>query len=417
MSSSKCKWICFKKILLIGNTNTGKTTLCSYLASASSESVHKAQTITKTLTMSSCAFDAAIPQKDDMQSTDDKMYINITVVNYNYYHNYTDKQSFEYSLFFDNDLVIFAIDLTDASSLQYVNEFVSSNANALQVNKFLLLCTKHDLTNDVRVTPSAVQQFQNEVDKEFPIMNISLTHKKHTTPLITFIADSLYNSFEFELSNHLKFQFPIAATTAVNASSMLVSDSLGDDDDYHHHETKTLNVFLMGDDAVGKKTFMKRFFNIDDTSKDVDVLRTYVKIETMKYRLDIWNMSTDKLNEQMFRKASAFIMMFDLTRKSSFEQCESLYNKIIDVKGSEFKVWMVGNKIDMNERAVQMEMVDEMKYEKKIAYAEISALCNINVYDLVLTVTLDAYQDNKMGPSSFVIDKHHEPPSKKSDCC
>ena len=414
MSSSKCKWICFKKLLLIGNTNSGKTTLCSYLANASTESVHKAQTITKTNTISSCAFDAAIPQKDDMQSTDDKMYINITVMNYNYYHSYSDKLSFEYSLFFDNDLVIFAVDLTDASSLQYVNEFLTSNANALQLNKFLLLCTKNDLTNDIRITPSAVQQFQNELDKEFPIMNISLTHKKNITPLISFIADSLYNSFEFELSNHLKFQFPIAATTAVNASFVLVNDSLNDDD---HHETKTLNVFLLGDDGVGKKTFMKRFFNIDDTSKDIDVLRTYVKIETMRYRLDIWNMSMNRLNEQMFRKASAFIVMFDLTRKSSFELCDTLYNKIIDMKGSEFKVWLVGNKIDVNEREVSMEMVNDMKYEKRIAYAEISALCNINVYDLILTVTLDAYQNNKMGPSSFVIDKHHEPLSKKGACC
>ena len=415
MSSSKCKWICFKKLLLIGNTNCGKTTLCSYLANASSESVHKAQTITKTNTISSCAFDAAIPQKDEMQSTDDKMYINITVMNYNYYHSYSDKLSFEYSLFFDNDLIIFVVDLTDASSLQYVNEFLTSNTNALQLNKFLLLCTKNDLTDDIRITPSEVQQFQNEVDKEFPIMNISLTHKKHITPLISFIADSLYNSFEFELSNHLKFQFPIAATTATNASFLLVNDSLLNDDD--HHETKTLNVFLLGDDGVGKKTFMKRFFNIDDTSKDVDVLRTYVKIETMRYRLDIWNMSMNRLNEQMFRKASAFIVMFDLTCKSSFELCDTLYNKIIDMKGSEFKVWLVGNKIDVNEREVSMEMVDDMKYEKRIAYAEISALCNINVYDLILTVTLDAYQNNKMGPSSFVIDKHHEPLSKKGGCC
>jgi GTPase SAR1 family protein len=310
--------------------------------------------------------------------------------------------------------VIFVVDLTDASSLQYVNEFLTSNANALQLNKFLLLCTKNDLTNDIRITPSAVQQFQNELDKEFPIMNISLTHKKNITPLISFIADSLYNSFEFELSNHLKFQFPIAATTAVNASFVLMNDSLNDDD---LHETKTLNVFLLGDDGVGKKTFMKRFFNIDDTSKDIDVLRTYVKIETMRYRLDIWNMSMNRLNEQMFRKAGAFIVMFDLTRKSSFELCDTLYNKITDMKGSEFKVWLVGNKIDVNEREVSMEMVNDMKYEKKIAYAEISALCNINVYDLILTVTLDAYQNNKMGPSSFVIDKHHEPSSKKGGCC
>ena len=85
MSSSKCKWICFKKLLLIGNTNCGKTTLCSYLANASSESVHKAQTITKTNTISSCAFDAAIPQKDEMQSTDDKMYILTKIMQYRAY--------------------------------------------------------------------------------------------------------------------------------------------------------------------------------------------------------------------------------------------------------------------------------------------------------------------------------------------
>ena len=407
MSLSKCKWICFKKILLIGNANSGKATLCSYLANSSSERVHKSQTISSTSTISSCAFDALVPQNDDMQSTDDKMYINITVVNYNYFRSYPDKTSFEYSLFFDNDLVIFAADLTDPASLQYVSEFFSLNTNALHLSKFLLLCTKHDLTNDVRITPSAVEQFKNELDKEFPTMNISLTNKKHITPLIEFIADALYNSFEFALSSHLKFQFPITATA--NAASL---DDLKD-----QHETKALNVFLLGDDGVGKKTFMKRFFNVDESRKDVDVLRTYVKIETTKYRLDVWNMSLDRLNEHMFRKASAFIIMFDLTRKSSFELCNSLYNKIVDVKSSEFKVWMVGNKIDAEQREVQMEMVNDVKYERKIAYAEISALRGINVYDLILTVTLDAYQDNKMGPSSFVIDKHHEPVSNKSNCC
>ena len=80
-----------------------------------------------------------------------------------------------------------------------------------------------------------------------------------------------------------------------------------------------------------------------------------------------------------YRKASAVLIVFDLTNKYSFDQC-SYWVKEIDLKGNPHSLKiLVGNKSDLLEKNINSEEIICFSKENELLYMEVSAKNGHNV--------------------------------------
>ncbi|KAG9478951.1 hypothetical protein GDO78_012558 [Eleutherodactylus coqui] len=101
-------------------------------------------------------------------------------------------------------------------------------------------------------------------------------------------------------------------------------------------------------------------------------------------KLQIWDTAGQErfhtLSVSYFRGAHGFILVYDITNSSSFENT-SLWMKDIKMKaGEEVEVVLLGNKCDReDEREVSKERGEKLAWEYGIPFFETSARENINI--------------------------------------
>ena len=144
-------------------------------------------------------------------------------------------------------------------------------------------------------------------------------------------------------------------------------------------------LLLLGESNVGKTSIILRYienlFNESNTSTcGIDVKCKYVTCENKKIRLDIWDTAGQErfrgLTKNYFRGAHAFILVYDITNKDSFDK---LKNWIKDAKekiedDKSYKMAVVGNKKDCDKkREVSFQTLKEFGESNDVIFSEVSA--------------------------------------------
>ncbi len=150
-----------------------------------------------------------------------------------------------------------------------------------------------------------------------------------------------------------------------------------------------LKLITAGDYAVGKTSLVKRFlgqgFSLDyGATVGVECIqKSYKDKEGHFVDLSIWDLAGQILYRDLAkdyaRGADLIIIVYDVTRKESFDNVEGWYKTIFDVveagKSKEITPCMIiGNKIDLRDRRV-VTMDDGIKLSEKLdsLYVETSA--------------------------------------------
>jgi small GTP-binding protein len=152
-----------------------------------------------------------------------------------------------------------------------------------------------------------------------------------------------------------------------------------------------INITLMGDKYVGKTSILfqytaNRFNNYykntifkEDSTKDIF-------IKNKKYFLFINSLSGDSLYQgnylRIYEITDFFLLVFDLTNKSSFIKIKDILEKeIIDhiglIKNDFSNLLLIGNKCDIDIKEVTSQEITEFCNKYKIEYFEISAKNNL----------------------------------------
>ena len=94
------------------------------------------------------------------------------------------------------------------------------------------------------------------------------------------------------------------------------------------------------------------------------------------------------VNENYYNKADCCLLVYDITDRSSFEECKNYYNPKIREKCKEnVKIVLVGNKNDLtDQRVITPEEVEEFALENNYIFMETSCLKNTNVQDAFSTL-------------------------------
>ena len=195
-------------------------------------------------------------------------------------------------------------------------------------------------------------------------------------------------------------------------------------------------IALIGDASTGKTSILLRFIDdsfTEDTKSTIGVDFKYVslELESDTYgKMQIWDTCGSErfksLTTSFIKTCTAFILVFDLTRQSTFNNLEQ-WIKIINENTSPKFMILIGNKNDLvEEREVKKELVLNFCKDKYFNYMEISAKSNNNIERMFKEVAYQLFKGAQKNKNSKTvsdsggftnIQNQKEGEKKKGGCC
>ncbi|XP_058487104.1 uncharacterized protein rab44 [Solea solea] len=190
-------------------------------------------------------------------------------------------------------------------------------------------------------------------------------------------------------------------------------------------KSRVFNVMLVGDSSVGKTSFLKRAqsgkFSSDlPSSLGIDSYRWTVVVDGKPVVLQLWDTAGQErfrsITRQVFHRAQAFLLMYDISSSESFSAVSYWANCIQEGAAENVTILLLGNKSDCAERQIKPEEGETLSKEYNFDFMECSAATGENVIQTLETVARILKQNADTREESMVL--HKEPPHKKrSGCC
>lgn len=119
------------------------------------------------------------------------------------------------------------------------------------------------------------------------------------------------------------------------------------------------------------------------------------------FKLQIWDTagqeSFKSITKIFYRGAHCIFLAYDITRLETFNNLATWYNEVMDQSEPDVILFLVGNKLDMEDkREVSLDRVEKFKREKNIHFAfETSAMTGENIEDLFIMASKILYHNFK----------------------
>lgn len=150
----------------------------------------------------------------------------------------------------------------------------------------------------------------------------------------------------------------------------------------------SFNIVLIGDAGVGKSSLLKRLNGGDFNMKyvptfDAEVTPLHFSTNKGGITLNMWDVSgQQKFVEIPDCKADAYIVMFDVTSKTSYGNIKFWINSIHEETRK--PITICGNKVDIADRKVKV---------KKTPYTDLSVKSMYNVEKVILGLIRTLLED------------------------
>ena len=149
-------------------------------------------------------------------------------------------------------------------------------------------------------------------------------------------------------------------------------------------------VIVIGDPAVGKTSLLTKFATNQFEEKylptvGVNILKEVINLEEqIVVNLMFWDVAGQPqfymLHRPYFNGADAMILVFDITRSSTFSNINNWYSTAVKYGLSGIPRILIGNKIDLkDDRKIIMPMAEHLSEKLNAPYFETSALTGENV--------------------------------------
>ncbi|KAL1365963.1 hypothetical protein HN51_013894 [Arachis hypogaea] len=151
---------------------------------------------------------------------------------------------------------------------------------------------------------------------------------------------------------------------------------------------------LIGDSGVGKSNLLSRFAKDEfrfDSKPTIGVEFAYrnIKIADKLIKAQIWDTAGQErfraITSSYYRGALGALLVYDITRRSSFENARKWMVELREFGGKDMVVILVGNKCDLEQtREVEEEEAKGFAEREGLCFMETSALKNLNVDQVFL---------------------------------
>ena len=157
-----------------------------------------------------------------------------------------------------------------------------------------------------------------------------------------------------------------------------------------------IKIIILGNSKVGKTSFIIRFTKnkFDETyitTIGIDCIYRIINLENKLYKLMFYDTAGEEryksIPKNHIKNMQGIILMYDITDKSSFDSIIDWISDVKDIKGENFPMILVGNKIDLNEsREVTEEMGYELAEKNQIEFFETSNKDGTNIQEAGLEI-------------------------------
>ena len=140
-------------------------------------------------------------------------------------------------------------------------------------------------------------------------------------------------------------------------------------------QNRPLKILIIGDSNVGKTSILlqytSNFFQETHIATiGVEFKLKEIMLDNIEYKLNIWDTAGQErfkaITKSFFKAADGIVFVYDVTNKPSFENIKN-WIKDAESKANDFKIIIVGNKIDLNDsREVSFEEGKNLAKKKKI---------------------------------------------------
>ena len=195
-------------------------------------------------------------------------------------------------------------------------------------------------------------------------------------------------------------------------------------------DSKTFKILTIGESGVGKTCILRRFvenkflkshlatIGIDFRTK---VLHVYGK----DIKLKIWDTAGQEryhnITSQIYKGADGIILVFDVNEEISFTKIKDWIEQIkSNVSQEEISLILLGNKCDIEERAISKEQGQEMANSLNLKYYETSALNGTGINEAFEGLTKEIMKKKKVINSdgrTISLTSTQKAKNQKKGCC
>jgi len=170
-------------------------------------------------------------------------------------------------------------------------------------------------------------------------------------------------------------------------------------------------LVTIGDSAVGKSSILERW-STDEFSKDmkstisVDThMKTYC-INNEIITVNLWDTAGQErfraITAQYYRGANGVIIVFDLTKRSTFESVEKWVSDVAAVNDTNMQLLLIGNKKDLQKnRMVKRDEAIQFAKKYGMNYIETSAKDGRNCNKAISNILEEIYKVAKKNPKKY----------------
>jgi small GTP-binding protein len=187
-------------------------------------------------------------------------------------------------------------------------------------------------------------------------------------------------------------------------------------------------IMLLGNMAVGKSSIMYRYtednFNVNIMgTAGIDIRKKIIRLNDTEMNLMIYDTAGHdrfrQITKSQYKGARGIIVIYDVTDRKAFESVTDWMDHIKTNADSDVEIVLVGNKIDMTNRAISEEEGKELAKKYNVPFIETSALTGYNI-EKTFTTLVQNIIDKEMKKiiiTSEVSNKPTEPKKDKNNAC
>ena len=147
-------------------------------------------------------------------------------------------------------------------------------------------------------------------------------------------------------------------------------------------------ICIVGDCGVGKTSLLTRFCDNSFQESYNNTIGVDFRFVTLKYqnlviKLHIWDTAVQERFKSIalnyFKSSHGFMFVYDISSKKTFENIPNWINLAFSNSNNIGINFLVGNKTDIEERAVEIDEGEKFAKDKKLFFFEASAKNNDNV--------------------------------------
>jgi len=194
-------------------------------------------------------------------------------------------------------------------------------------------------------------------------------------------------------------------------------------------------VTLVGDSGVGKTCLLSMYVKgmceqsiptiaIEFCTKEIELY------DGTKIKVQLWDTAGQERFKSLamtyYRKAYGILLLFDVTKRSSFLACKNYLEEVRTNSDKKCVIYLVGNKIDLaNNREISTEEAENFAKKENIKYIETSAVKNMNVTDVFTSLLNNIYEIKKeedknklfLNTTSIELKKYNHLNQKNENTC